>query len=59
MIAGELAMSINTGKTHAASIYRRLAVDSRGEAVVRGGRPRAAVAATDVGCPSEVGLSMP
>jgi hypothetical protein len=37
MIAGELAMSINTGKTHAASIYRKLAVNSRDEAVVRAG----------------------
>jgi LuxR family maltose regulon positive regulatory protein len=36
-IAVELAMSINKVNAHAASIYRKLGVNSRDEAVVRAG----------------------
>ena len=35
-IAGELFVSINTVKTHVKSIYRKLGVSSRRDAVARG-----------------------
>ena len=35
-IAGELFVSVNTVKTHVKSIYRKLDVSSRREAVARG-----------------------